>query len=442
MKLNDMGGCGCNDLTGPSRCDAELPDNPQCAPNYHFGMLLGVEDFRAEQGFHLGQLRRHQRLLHGVGVVAGFAVDFRPEGLELRVTPGHAIDALGRDLQLEVAQCVSLPLWWLAHRGEEAFADIDTPDDATLDLDLLLCYASCLGSAVPAIAEPCAGDAADVAYSRVCETATLRLVRTPAADVQAEPPFHLLQMWLGQAGPRLDADGQPLPADQWLIDRYHALLALPVADQAAARAALQAEVIARAVAEASPERPAVDATLVLDAGTPDGALCLPLARLRGVHLKLDPGGWTAAVADIALGQRPTLLPTSLLQWLLLAAPEPVAAGPVVIASGASLAGDVLSLVFSQPLAPASVTAAAFAVSEFDAATGWVPFTVQTVGYDDSDPARPTVALGLDRAPSGSRVRASVIGSGSTPLLGASFVPAGALHADGDGRALTTTIVRG
>lgn len=442
MKPNDLGGCGCSDFTGQQRCDAALPDNPQCAPNYHFGMLLGVDDFRAEQGFHLGQQRRHQRLLHGAGVVAGFAVEFKPEDFELRVTPGHAIDALGRELQLALAQCVSLPLWWLAHRGEEAFADIATPDDATFDLDLLLCYGSCLGSAVPAIAEPCAGDAADVAYSRVCEIARLRLVRRPAAEPATELPFHLLQMWLGRVGPRLDADGQPLAADQWLIDRYQALIALPLAGQAAARAALQAEVIARAVAEASPEPPVIDATLALDAGQPDEGLCLPLARLHGVHLKLAPGGWTAAVADIEWGLRQTLLPTSLLQSLLLAGPEPVTAGPVVIGSGASLAGSTLSLVFSQPLAPASVRAAAFAVSEFDAATGWASFTVQAVSYDESDPARPTVALTLDRVPAGSRVRASVIGTGSTPLLGASFVPAGALHADGDGRTLTTTIVRG
>src|SRR6478609_1927040 len=202
MNLNDI---GCSGLPAVERCAAELPDNPQCAPNYHFGMLLGVDDFRAEQGFHLGQLRRHQRLLHGAGVVAGYPVSFRAEGFELRVGPGHAIDALGRDLALDFAQCVSLPLWWLEHRGEDAFHDIATPDDATLDLDLMLCYASCLGSPVPAIAEPCAGDAADVAYSRACETVGLALVRTPAPVAgTGERPFHLLQMWLSLVGPRLD----------------------------------------------------------------------------------------------------------------------------------------------------------------------------------------------------------------------------------------------
>jgi hypothetical protein len=437
MKPNDIGGLGCSGLPAMERCDAELPDNPQCAPNYHFGMLLGVEDFRAEQGFHLGQLRRHQRLLHGTGVVAGYPVSFDPKGFELRVGPGDAIDALGRDLVLDVAQCVSLPLWWLEHRGEDAFHDIATPDDATLDLDVMICYSTCLGSPVPAIAEPCAGDASDVAYSRVCETVSLSLVRTPSEAVPARSrPFHLMQMWLGLVGPRLDDKGKPKESDQWLTDSYNALKAMPLEDQANARAALLREVIGRAVAETASTPPEHEAD--------EHDLCLPLARLRNVHIKLDPGGWTATISDIEMGVRESLLPTSFLQALLLGdpRPEPAGAGPVVVHDGATLTGSTLALVFSQALAPASVTADAFAVSEFIDATGWKPFTPAAPTYDETDPAKPTVSLVLDRAPTGSLVRVTVVGTGSTPLLGAQLIPAGAVHPDSEGRTLTTSIHRG
>lgn len=437
MKPNDIGGLGCSGLPAMERCDAELPDNPQCAPNYHFGMLLGVEDFRAEQGFHLGQMRRHQRLLHGTGVVAGYPVSFDPKGFELRVGPGDAIDALGRDLVLDVAQCVSLPLWWLEHRAEDAFHDIATPDDATLDLDVMICYSTCLGSPVPAIAEPCAGDAADVAYSRVCETVALSLVRTPTVGVPAPPrPFHLLQMWLGLVGPRLDDKGKPKASDQWLIDGCNALKAMPLEDQAAARAALLRELIARAVAETSPTPPVHEVD--------EHDLCLPLARLRNVHVKLDPGGWTAAIGAVEMGARESLLPTAFLQALLLGdpRPEPAVAGPIVVHGGATLTGSTLDLVFSQPLAAASVTADAFAVSEFIDATGWKPFTAAAPTYDETYPAEPTVTLVLDRAPTGRLVRATVVGTGSTPLLGAQLIPAGAVHPDSEGRTLTTSIHRG
>ena len=111
MNANDTPGLGCSGLPLIDRCAASLPDNPQCAPNYHFGMLLGVADLRAEQGFHVGRLRRHQRLLHGSGVVAGYPVHFDADDYELHVGPGYAIDALGRDLLLDSEQCVSLPKW-------------------------------------------------------------------------------------------------------------------------------------------------------------------------------------------------------------------------------------------------------------------------------------------------------------------------------------------
>jgi hypothetical protein len=395
MKLNGIGDLGCSALPAMERCDAELPDSPECAPNYHFGMLLGVDDFRAEQGFHLGRLRRHQRLLHGAGVVAGYAVTFSAEAFELRVEAGYAVDALGRDLVLAVKQCVSLPRWWLVHREEDAFHDIATPDDATVDLDVMVCYATCLGSPVPAIAEPCAGDAADVA-----------------------------------------SEGHILESDRWLLDRQNELKAMPVADQPTARAGLLREILARAVAETSPNPPAHEAD--------EDDLCLPLARLRNVHLKLEPDGWTATVGAIEMGVRETLLPGSLLQGLILAnpPPQPVVAGPVVVAGGATLSGTDLNLVFNQRLAPASATVDVFAVSEFVDALGWKPFTLAMPTYDESDPARPTVHLVLDRAPTGTLVRVTVVGSGNAPLLGANLIPAGAVNPDSDGRILTTSIFRG
>ncbi|MDB5861524.1 MAG: hypothetical protein JWQ76_5213 [Ramlibacter sp.] len=433
MKAND-----CSGLPAMERCDADLPDSPQCAPNYHFGMLLGVADFRAEQGFHVGRLRRHHRLLHGSGVVAGYAVSYQAGEQELRVGTGLAIDALGRDLVLEVPQCVSLPLWWLAHREDEAFADIATPDDATLDLDVVACYSCCLGNPVPAIAEPCAGNASDIAYSRVCETVQLRLVRTPAAPLVPKPlPFHLLRMWLGLAGPRKDELEDVLPADQWLIDRYNALKALPAPQQEAERPSLLREILARAVSEQELAPPAADPD------EPDEmALCLPLARLRQLRLKLEPDGWKLTLGSLAMGLRETLLPTSLLQQLLLGepAPQPALAGPTVMRDSADLVGQTVTLVFSQPLAAPSVLSA-FTAAEFDATQGWKPFTLAPPVYDGSDAARPEVTLTLDRAPTGKLLRITVAGTGSAPLLGATFIPAGAVTPMGEGRNLSTTIFR-
>lgn len=403
MSAADLPSSSCSDLPASERCAAEIPDSPQCAPNYHFGMLLGVEDFRAEQGFHVGRLRRHQRLLHGAGVVAGFAIDYDTTDFELRVDAGYAIDILGRDLWLDSARCVNLALWWARHRHDEAFEDV-VPGESSFDLDIVACYANCLDRPVPAIAEACAGNASDIAHSRICETVTLALRRHVDAEATTPPSgHHLLRMWLGLEAAERAPEGKPLP-----------------------------ELIARATAATSPFAP--------DLGADESAACLNLARLRGVRVSADGENWSVAVDALDFAPRRNLLPTTLLQDLLLAEPPPAqaAAGPMLLPAGASIGGSTLTLVFNQALAAASVTSAAFAVSEFDATQGWQTFTIGAA-YDESNPAAPAVTLALDRAPTGQRVRITVIGTGNTPLLGRNFFPAGALHPDSDGRNLTTTL---
>ncbi|QNM98646.1 hypothetical protein [Chitinimonas koreensis] len=174
-------GCGCQGSC--DACAGSLPDAPDCAINYHFGMLLGVEDFRVEQGFHVGRLRRHQRALHGSGVVYGYGVEFDAARRELKVAPGYALDRRGRDLELAEAQCLGLPAWWEKHRDDDDFLDLADKDNATFDAEVVLCHGSCLSRPVPAIADPCAGDGSPgIAYSRICErpVLSLRRARPPA----------------------------------------------------------------------------------------------------------------------------------------------------------------------------------------------------------------------------------------------------------------------
>jgi len=161
------------------------------------------------------------------------------------------------------------------------------------------------------------------------------------------------------------------------------------------------------------------------------------ARLGGVHIHLDADGWHAEVAQVRIDDRPTLLATGLQQALLrpgVAAPVD-AAGPLVLKGGAVLAGTDITLAFDQDLAQASITAAAFAVSEFTQAGGWAAFTVTATAA----PPR-GVTLGLDRAPkAGALLRITVAGTGNAPLLSSALIPAGAPTADADGRNVSTSL---
>lgn len=434
MTRDDLASTGCDCAAGEDRCAAVLPDNPACGTHFHFGLLLGVDEFRTEQGYHLGRARRHQRLLHGHGVVAGFALAFDAALQELRVAPGFAVDALGRDLALERPQCLSLPRWWLQQRDDDEFGDVPNQDDATLDLELVARHGSCLSHPVPAIADPCAGarGSIDVAYARICETVRLELRRArPAAPARVS--HRLLRVWLG-----LEPAGED---EAWLLARYAALLALPAAEQPAARAALLREVLARAVAAEGIAPPS------LPPENDDDGLPLLLARLPGVHLVLTDDGWQTHVPEIVLADRPLLLPTALLQSLIVAEPAPQtpAAGPVVQPGGATLdatgAGTEVRVVFNQPLEPASVRPEVLVVSEFVPGSGWAGFALDAT-LDNHAAAGPTVTLGLDRTPDpAALLRLTVVGNGAEPLLGHTLVAAGAPHPGADGRLQSVAIER-
>jgi hypothetical protein len=417
--------CTCED-SASRRCDARLPDNPACAIHYHFGMLLGVDDFRTEQGFHVGRLRRHQRALHGAGVVHGFAVTFDPALAEVRVGAGYAIDPHGRDLDMPADQCLGLPAWWLKHRLDDDFAGVADPDDVRFDADVQLCYTGCLSRPVPAIADLCAGGSADIAYSRICESSLLKLVVRRRDTVAAPAPgYHLLRVLLGLERARADDAN-----DAWLLAELAALAALPDAARPAAGATLWQHAAARAAAATAPGD-----------GQDD---CLTIASLTGIHIFLDHADpaqdvWRATVDAIDIDERATLLPTRVLQDAWQTWPgsltRAAGAGPRVQAAGRI--DTAITLVFDQPLAPASVTAAAFGVTAFDASAGWTTLTfADPPGYDDG--AR-TVTLTLDAVPTATRIRITVHGSGATPLLGADFTPAGARTSDSDGSDLSTTI---
>src|SRR5437762_10569591 len=91
---------------------AFLPLNPFTALSYHFGMLLGVDDFETEQGYHRGKHALHNAWLHRDGVVWGLGVESDPVSGEIRVGPGLALDAAGNELHLDLPACLDVGRWW------------------------------------------------------------------------------------------------------------------------------------------------------------------------------------------------------------------------------------------------------------------------------------------------------------------------------------------
>ena len=82
------------------------------------GILLGSDALTTEQAYHVRRLNRHQRWLIGPGTVFGLRVDVQQpasavasDPVQITVSPGYAIDGLGREVMVGVQYAISLRDW-------------------------------------------------------------------------------------------------------------------------------------------------------------------------------------------------------------------------------------------------------------------------------------------------------------------------------------------
>jgi hypothetical protein len=75
--------------------------------NYVSGRLLSPQDFQIEQDYFREKLRRHNRLLHGFGVINGLKA--KRQGTRISVEPGLALDCKGNEIVVPETVNVELP---------------------------------------------------------------------------------------------------------------------------------------------------------------------------------------------------------------------------------------------------------------------------------------------------------------------------------------------
>ena len=66
-------------------------------PNFFSGQLLTAEELEQEQAYFRERLRRHNRLVHGWGIVSGLEVS-PAGGCDVTVSPGYALDPSGEEV--------------------------------------------------------------------------------------------------------------------------------------------------------------------------------------------------------------------------------------------------------------------------------------------------------------------------------------------------------
>lgn len=94
--------------------------------HYFHGKVLSAEDFTAEQEYLLDKFRRHNRYLHGVGVVNGLEVSISGDasaGWKVIVSPGYALDPWGREIVIPASHeqaiaCIDKATYVCLHYAE------------------------------------------------------------------------------------------------------------------------------------------------------------------------------------------------------------------------------------------------------------------------------------------------------------------------------------
>src|SRR5262245_49348446 len=99
------------------------------------GQRLFAEDLQALEAFHRELRWLHNRSLHQAGIGSGFAVTGRRDDREVRVGPGYAIDAKGREIVLTRERVEPVPPVDAEPDGRPVFFDlaVSYPDDDQLE---------------------------------------------------------------------------------------------------------------------------------------------------------------------------------------------------------------------------------------------------------------------------------------------------------------------
>lgn len=396
-----------------------LPADPFTSLQLHFGMLLGVDDLETLAANPRGKTRLHQAWLHREGVVWGLGLEVVRDRGELKVRPGLAVDACGRELHVDVEQCVNLGRWYARHASDPGFTPVISGDRATFDAHVVLRFRACLTRAVPAMSDSCDRQELDTAYSRAYELAEVLLI--PNLWEVKPLPYTRLRIFFGLAEARVDeTTGTPLPEDVAIIDRRRQIRGEAPETQAASVLAAFREYAALDAIDLGPAALTPPKRTLFPEG--DDTL-LFLGDVRNIDVDQIAGEWRFADIDplrpeLLVASRPTHVATATVQELICGTGIEVpadAGGPRIAPESIVPTAATITLTASAALLGESVKPRGFSLTTLDPTNGWTDVTISDATVDAAGTAI-TLTLGAPAPLSGRLYRLIAHGTGPAPLL--------------------------
>jgi hypothetical protein len=155
--LPKLNGCGQSERVGLERV------------NYFPRQLLTADDMIADQDYFREKMRRHNRYLHGWGVVCGLTVTAAPtEGIPWRVKigAGYALGPYGDEIDVAEAQTLDLARC-LSTTAADPCEPAEPGDAVGQRVYVVIKYAECFASPVLAMPAGCGCEESACEYSRI-----------------------------------------------------------------------------------------------------------------------------------------------------------------------------------------------------------------------------------------------------------------------------------
>lgn len=210
---------------------------------YFSRQLITAEDMTAEQEYFREKFRRHNRYLHGWGVVCGCEVVAVPQGKawEVQVCPGYVITPQGDEILIPKAVSFDLVGDWrqasdpCARPMPCVSPGASVTGDENQKVYLAVCYAECNSRPVRVQPAGCGCDEAACEYSRIRESFELVLLDSlPESHKQAVALDQEWETYFDKLTKTDPEDRAQLPACRCTYDDNCVVLAsitLPVNNQ-------------------------------------------------------------------------------------------------------------------------------------------------------------------------------------------------------------------
>lgn len=196
--------CGCVDATGLERL------------RYFPRQLLTADDMRLEQEYLREKQRRHNRFLHGWGVVCGLIVQPNPTAGPLAITicPGYALGPCGDEIYVSDPAPYDLtPITQQLAQPSCANTGVSAAALESGILRILIRYAECQTRPVRTLPAGCGCDDSACEFSRIRDGFEIRAVpKDTGPQVQAPPSLCDIQNDIAGKLPPMP----PAPPADWV----------------------------------------------------------------------------------------------------------------------------------------------------------------------------------------------------------------------------------